>query len=73
MEKGFIGRIQRAMADRESRRLSHEAGHRVDIDTIPQDQEIVAFDANWLDNVARNNLIYNESVIHEEDPRLKPD
>lgn len=61
-------RIQSALAEagrrREERRLSHEAG--VDIDATPQDQEIVLFEC--LDT-----KVFNQSVVFEEDPRLRVD
>lgn len=62
---------------REERRLSHETGH-VDINRIPQDQEIVLFERECLDTkvfsdkIARHNTIYNQSVSldwHEADPK----
>jgi hypothetical protein len=41
---------------------AHENGHQVDIDVIPQDQEIVLFEQKWMEELARHNEIYNQSV-----------
>lgn len=47
----------------------------IDVDAIPEDQEIVAFDSSWIDTLSRHNAIYNDSVTRQwqDDPNPRED
>ena len=73
----IVSALARENARTQERRLAHEAGHQVveeEIVTFPQFQIRECLDTRVFgDQVARSNMIYNQSVDLEEDSRLQPD
>lgn len=47
----------------------------IDVDAIPESEEIVLFEPDWMDVLARHNAIYNQSVSREwqDDPNPRED